>query len=68
MKAMTLRLSEEQARELEAVARVEGRPVSALVREAIDAHIAARRADKAFRSRLARFMDEDREILDRLAR
>lgn len=66
-KAMTLRLDEAQARELEAVARVERIPVSELVREAIDAHIAARREDTAFRDRLRTMLNEDREILARLA-
>jgi predicted DNA-binding protein len=66
-KAMTLRLADEQARELEAIARVERIPVSELVREAIDAHIAARRKDKAFRSRLQQMLSDDREILERLA-
>jgi hypothetical protein len=67
-KAMTLRLAEEQARELEAMARVERIPVSELVRDAIDAHIAARRKDKAFQKRLQQMLVDDREILERLAR
>jgi predicted transcriptional regulator len=66
-KAMTLRLDEAQAREVEAVARVERIPVSEFVREAIDAHIAARREDTAFRDRLRAMLAEDREILARLA-
>ena len=67
-KAMTLRLAEEQARELEAMARVERIPVSELVRDAIDSHIAARRKDKAFQKRLQQMLVDDREILERLAR
>jgi predicted DNA-binding protein len=66
-KAMTLRLSDEQATELEMVARAEGIPVSELVRKAIDEHIAARRKDTAFRARLHERMSRDREILERLA-
>ena len=65
-KAMTLRLSDEQATELEVVARAEGIPVSELVRKAIDEHIAARRGDAAFRARLQERMSRDREILERL--
>ena len=64
-KAMTLRLSDEQATEV--VARAEGIPVSELVRKAIDEHIAARRGDAAFRARLQERMSRDREILERLA-
>lgn len=66
-KTMSLRLAEEQARELEAVARVDEIPVSEAVREAIAAHVAARRADHEFQARLARMMKQDREILKRLA-
>ncbi len=66
-KTMSLRLGEDQARELEAVARVDEIPVSEAVREAITAHVAARRRDHEFQDRLARMMKEDREILKRLA-
>jgi class 3 adenylate cyclase len=65
---MTLRLSAEQAAELEAVARVDDVTVSEAVRQAITDHIEARRNDADFRERLRRTMDEDREILERLAR
>ncbi len=67
-KSMTLRLSAEQADELEAVARAEGISVSDAVREAITEHIDRKRKDKAFRERLRAVMDRDREILERLAR
>ena len=66
-KTMSLRLAEEQARELEAVARIDEIPVSEAVRDAISAHVAARRQDQEFQARLARMMREDREILKRLA-
>ena len=65
---MTLRLSSEQAEELDAVARAEGISVSETVREAITEHIARKRSDKAFRDRLTAVMERDREILERLAR
>ncbi len=67
-KNMTLRLSTEQADELEAVARAEGISVSDAVREAITEHIERKRKNKAFRDRLHALMDRDREILERLAR
>jgi predicted DNA-binding protein len=67
-KAMSLRLPKEQAAELAAIARADDMPVSKVVREAIDSHIAARRADKDFQKRLKRRMEEDREVLERLAR
>jgi hypothetical protein len=68
VKAMTLRLQREQAAQLEAVAAADGMSVSDAVRVAIDAHIEARRADKAFQDRLRRNLEEQREILERLAR
>lgn len=67
-KAMTLRLTDEQAAELEAVARVDEAPVSAVVRDAINDRIAARRADKEFQSRLRRHLEENQKALERLAK
>ena len=67
-KAMTLRLPAEQAKALEKVAQVDEMPVSQAAREAIDKHIEQRKADPEFRARIKRIIEEDREILDRLAR
>ncbi len=67
-KAMTLRLEDELARELEAVARVEDITVSEAVREAIAKHVQVKRADRAFQARLDRFMNGNQSILERLAR
>lgn len=65
---MTLRLLNDQAEELEAVARADGISVAEAVREAITEHIARKRSDEAFRDRLKAVMERDREILERLAR
>jgi predicted transcriptional regulator len=67
-KTMTLRLQDELARELEAVARVDDISLSDAVRAAITEHVEARRADRAFQERLDRFMTENQAILERLAR
>lgn len=67
MKAMTLRLNPEQAAELEAVADADGISVSESVRQAIDAHVATRRGDEAFQERLRRRIEENQDILERLA-
>ncbi len=67
-KAMSIRLPEEQAVELAAVARTDEMPVSEAVRQAIENHIAARRADKDFQKRLKKRLAEDREVLERLAK
>lgn len=66
-KAMSLRLPKDQAAELAAVARTDEMPISEVVREAIHNHIAARRADKDFQKRLKQRLEEDREVLERLA-
>jgi hypothetical protein len=68
LKAMTLRLPADKARELDAVAEADGVSVSEAVRSAIDEHIEARRNDKDFRDRLRRSIEENQEILERLAR
>jgi predicted transcriptional regulator len=66
-KAFTMRLPEEKAAELEAVARADGMPVSEAVREAIDRHIDARRKDKKFQARLSKLIEDNQRVLDRLA-
>jgi predicted DNA-binding protein len=66
-KAMSVRLPEEKAAELAAIARTDEMPVSEAVRVAIDNHIAARRGDKDFQKRLKKRLEEDREVLERLA-
>lgn len=66
-KAMTLRLDDQTAAQLEAIARAEDVPIAEEVRQALAAHIEARRRDKAFQARLAASIKRNREILDRLA-
>jgi hypothetical protein len=66
-KTMTLRLSDEQATDLEAMARVDGVPVSEAVRVAIDERIKARRGDRTFQARLRRLMVENQRALERLS-
>lgn len=51
-KNLLLRLDPELAAQLQAVAEVEERPVSEVVREAIRDLVAARRTDRAFQRRL----------------
>jgi predicted DNA-binding protein len=66
-KVTSLRLPDYMAAELAAVARTDEMPVSEAVREAIEKHIAERRADQDFQKRLKRLLQEDQEILKRLA-
>lgn len=51
-KAMTIRLSAEQADELETVATVDNQPVSEVVRAAIAEHIERRKKDEQFQDSL----------------
>jgi predicted transcriptional regulator len=66
-KSMTLRLTDELAADLEAIARVENVPIAEEVRRALSEHIAARRKDRAFQARLRASLERNREILERLA-
>jgi predicted DNA-binding protein len=63
----SLRLPEHMAAELAAVARADDMPVSEAVREAIEKHIAERRADETFQSRVKQLLEEDQQLLKRLA-
>ena len=64
---MSLRLPEKMADEIAAVARTDEMAVTEAIREAIASHISSRRADKAFKDRLKKRLEEDREVLERLA-
>jgi predicted transcriptional regulator len=66
-KALTLRLDVEQYAALETVANVEGRPVSDVIREAIDDRIVRARQDAAFQERLRAAIERHRALLDHLA-
>lgn len=65
-KNLLLRLDPELAEELQAVAAVEGRPVSEIVREAIRALVAERRADRDFQERLRTAARDQQRLLRRL--
>jgi Arc/MetJ-type ribon-helix-helix transcriptional regulator len=67
-RSLTLRLPADQAAQLDAVARADGVSVSEVVRTAIEERIAARRKDRAFRARIKRMMDEERAVLEQLAK
>jgi predicted transcriptional regulator len=62
-KAMTIRLSAEQAEALETVASVEDRPVSEVIRAAITEHIDERRKDPQFQESLKDRIDRTRRFL-----
>ena len=63
IRAMTLRLDEDQADDVETVAKVDGLPVADVIRAAVAAHVAARRADPAFRASLRRHLAKGYRLL-----
>lgn len=65
VKAMTIRLSAEQAEALATVAAVEARPVSEVIRAAITEHIETRRTDPAFQDGLRDRLNKARRLLRR---
>ena len=66
-KQTTVRLPDELADEVDAVARAKGTSVNQLIIDSLTAEIARVRDDKDFLATLKRLVDRDQEILDRLA-
>jgi len=62
-KVTTMRLPEPMAKQLAAIARAEGIPVSEIVREAIGEHIATRCLDTDLIKRLRKLHQEDGDAL-----
>lgn len=65
-KNLLLRLDPALAAQLQAVAEVEDRPVSEVVRDAIRDLVEARRTDKRFQRRLQQTAREHKRLLDEL--
>jgi len=66
-KVTTVRMPEELAEEVDAVARGRGVSVNTVVLDALSAEIERVKQDKDFMDRLRRLTERDKEILDRLA-
>ncbi len=62
-KAMTIRLSADQAEALEAVAIIDDRAVSEVIRVAIAEHIDNRRKDRGFQDSLKARIERTKRIL-----
>ena len=62
-KAMTIRLSAEQAEALETVAAVDDRALSEVIRAAISEHVESRRKDQAFQDGLKNRIQRARRML-----
>ena len=67
-KNLTVRLPEDLAAEAEAVARADGTSLNETVKEALAEAVERRRKDPAFKKRLRQIIEEDRELLERLAK
>jgi hypothetical protein len=66
-KVMGLRLPNELAAEVKALARAEEVSISEAIRAAIYRHIAARRADKRFQEKLKERLEDDLRTLEQLS-
>lgn len=66
-KQTTVRLPDDLADEAEAVARVKGTSVNALIVDSLAAEIERVRADRDFTKRARKLLERDKELLDRLA-
>ena len=63
IKTMSIRLSAEQAQELDTVAAVDGQPISEVIRSAIAGHIEERKRDAAFQDSLRQRIEHARRML-----
>ncbi len=67
-KNLTVRLDDDLAADTEAVARAEGQSLNETVKTALREAVERRRHDPKFKARIQRIIDEDRELLERLAK
>ena len=67
-KHLTVRLPDDLAAEAEPVARADGMSLNETIKEAVVEAIDRRRKDPAFKKRLRQIIEQDRELLERLAR
>jgi predicted transcriptional regulator len=63
VKAMSIRLSSEQAEALETVAAVDNQSLTEVIRVAITEHVDARRKDETFRSSLRERISRSERLL-----
>jgi hypothetical protein len=67
-KNLTVRLDDELAGDTEALARANGTSMNEAVKMALREAVEHRRADPEFKARLRKIIEEDRELLERLAK
>ncbi len=66
-KNLTVRLDNDLASDTEALARAEGKSLNETVKHALAEAVQRRREDPEFKTRVRRIIEEDRELLERLA-
>ncbi|MGN6587173.1 MAG: ribbon-helix-helix protein, CopG family [Solirubrobacterales bacterium] len=67
-KVSTIRMPDNMKSDLAAIARSRDMSVAEAIREALEQYITARKSEERFKERLARRLEEDREVLDRLGK
>ena len=67
-KNLTVRLDDELAADAEALARAEGKSLNETVKLALSEAVERRRGDPDFKARVRKIIDQDRELLERLAK
>lgn len=65
---LTVRLDHQLAADTEALARAEGKSLNETVKQALREAAERRRADPEFKAKVRRIIEQDRELLERLAR
>ena len=60
---MTIRLSADQAEELDTISAVDGQPISRVIRSAITDHIKERKRDAAFQNMLSQRIERAQRML-----
>ena len=67
-KNLTVRLPDELAADAEAIARAEGTSLNETIKDALADAVDRRRKDPEFKKRLRDIVEQDRELLERLAK
>jgi len=65
---LTVRLPDELAADVEALARVEGASLNETVKRALIEAVERRRKNPRFKARLAKIIEEDQKLLERLGK
>lgn len=67
-KNLTIRLDDALAADTEALARADGISLNETVKQSLAEAVERRRRDPKFKARIRRIIEEDRELLERLAK